>query len=58
MYNLPNGAINHTFLDNFVGRALLRGWQLSTIAGYASGSPQVASCTLTGVSQTVLNQES
>jgi hypothetical protein len=57
VYNLPNGAVPHTFLDNFVGRTLLRGWQLSTIAGYASGPPQVAYYTLTGISQTVLNQE-
>jgi hypothetical protein len=57
VYNLPNGAVQKTFLDNPAGRLLLRGWQLSAIAGYASGPPQVASYTLTGVSQTVLNQE-
>ena len=57
VYNLPNGAVRNTFLDNFAGRALLHGWQVSAIAGYASGPPQVAFHTLTGVSQTVLNQE-
>jgi len=57
VYNLPSGAIKNTFLDNIAGRTLLNGWQLSTIAGYASGPPQVAYYTLTGVSQTVLNQE-
>ena len=55
--NLPNGAIRHTFLDNVVGKAVLNGWQLSAIAGYSSGAPQIAFFTLQGVSQTVQNQE-
>lgn len=55
--NLPNGAIRHTFLDNVVGKALLNGWQLSAIAGYSSGAPQIAFFTLQGVSQQVQNQE-
>ena len=55
--NLPNGAIRNTFLDNVVGKALLNGWQLSAIAGYASGAPQIAYFTLQNVSQQVQNQE-
>ena len=55
--NLPNGAIRHSFLDNFVGKALLNGWQLSLIGGYSSGAPQIATFTIQGVSQQVQNQE-
>lgn len=57
IYNLPSAAIKGTFLDNIVGRELLGGWQLSAIAGYASGAPQIATYGLTGVSQALLNQE-
>jgi hypothetical protein len=57
VYNLPSGAIHHTFLDNTVGRQILSGWQISAIGGYASGPPQIATYNLQGVSQTVLNQE-
>ena len=57
VYNLPSGAVKHTFLDNVAGKALLSGWQLSAIGGYTSGAPQIAFFTLQGVSQTVQNQE-
>ena len=57
VYNLPSGAIRKTFLDNYAGRTLLSGWQLSAIGGYASGPPQIATYSLQGVSQTVVNQE-
>jgi hypothetical protein len=57
VYNLPNGAITNTFLANPVGNAILNGWQISAIAGYASGPPQMAYFTIQGVSQTVENQE-
>ena len=57
VYNLPSGAVKHTFLDNVAGKALLSGWQLSAIGGYSSGAPQIAFFTLQGVSQTVQNQE-
>jgi hypothetical protein len=58
VYNIPSGAVNGSFLDRFVvTRELLSGWQLSAISGYASGPPQIATYALTGISQTVLNQE-
>jgi hypothetical protein len=57
VYNLPSGAIKNTFVDNFAGRLLLSGWQLSALAGYTSGPPQIAYFNLQGVSQTVQNQE-
>jgi hypothetical protein len=57
VYDLPSGAIKGTPLDNIVARALLNGWELSAIAGYASGPPQDATYSITGVSQGVLNQE-
>jgi hypothetical protein len=55
--NIPDGAPRGTFLDRFLLREVLNGWQLSGITGYASGPPQTAFYTLTGVSQTTLNQE-
>jgi carboxypeptidase family protein len=57
VYNIPNGAVSNTFLANPVGKAILNGWQLSVIAGYASGAPQDAFFTIQGVSQQVENQE-
>ncbi len=57
LYNLPNGAIAKSFLDNVVGKAILSGWQISAIAGYASGPPQIAYFTIQGVSQQLQNQE-
>lgn len=57
VYNLPNGAVKHSFLDNVVGKALLNGWQLSAIGGYSSGAPQIATFAIQGVSQTLQNQE-
>jgi len=57
VYNLPNFAVKGTFLDNVVTKELLGGWQISAIGGYATGAPQIATYAITGVSQTVVNQE-
>ena len=57
VYNLPNVGAKGSFLDNVVARQLLGGWQISAIAGYAGGAPQIATYAITGVGQTTLNQE-
>jgi hypothetical protein len=39
LYDFPDGARKGTFLDNFAGKLLLNGWQLSGITSLTGGAP-------------------